>query len=259
MASKRIAIGSENMLKTFSCLLAGFSENLRNDFAAQSKKDKFALASITGVITGFIDAKNTWQERQKALAESFNILEVLKLTGNELRHSMVLAWLLDKDIDRHGTHAQGALGFQLFLCEIGLPVTYSKAKYWVRREVAGDESRVDIEISARDTFLIHIEVKIWSDEGVNQTARELSDLKKRAAALNIPFDHIHCIFLTPNGRNADHKEFKTLSWFRIEKTLEYFAESAIPMDVKLFARHYARALRVAGISQTQETDVNNDK
>jgi hypothetical protein len=258
-SSKRITTNAENKIKTLSDLLEGFADRLRLHSVIQNQHDRSALLSFIETIAGFSNAKSTWRQRQRSVADSFNILAVLKLTGNEVRHSMVLAWLLDKDMDRHGTHAQGRLGFEEFLKALALPINYAEANYWVRREVSGDESRIDIEIAARSSFLIYIEIKIWSDEGDEQTAREWADLKKRAISLNVPADHVHGIYLTPDGRTADHKDFKPLSWHKIETVLESFADKALPSDVKLFARHYARALRVGGISQNLETGERNDE
>ena len=258
-SARRITASAENEAKSFAALLEGFGGRFREDCILQKQRGQLALLSFTRTIAGFINAKSAWQQEQKTFADSFNILAVLNLTGNEVRHSMALAWLLDKDMDRHGTHAQGSLGFQQFLTALALPVKYAEANYWVRREVAGDESRVDIEVAARHVFLIHIENKIWSGEGAEQTTREWVDVERRRVALDVSPDHVHCIYLTPDGRSAGHKGFKPLSWHEIETVLESFAEKALPEDVKLFARHYARALRAAGISQNQEKEQNYDE
>lgn len=249
----------KNSIKTFSDLLVGFGERRQLYSVIQEQHDRTALFSFTVTIAGFINAQSSWRQKQRSVAESFNILAVLELAGNEVRHSMVLAWLLDKNIDRQGTHAQGPLGFEEFLKALALPINYAEANYWVRREVSGDKSRIDIEVAAGSSFLIHIENKIWSGEGAEQTAREWADLNKRAISLNVPADHVHGIYLTPDGRTANDKNFKPLSWHRIEAVLEAFADKALPSDVKLFARHYARALRVGGISEHLETEVTHDK
>jgi hypothetical protein len=145
-----------------------------------------------------------------------------------------------------GTHAQGNLGFRLFLSEFKdfhLSLAYAECKYWVRREVAGDESIVDIEVACRGRFLIHIENKIWSCEGTDQTDREWSDLQRRAAGLNVSAPDIHALYLTPHGTEPANPNFRAIPWGRIVRVLERFAEQAKPPDVKLFAAHYARALR----------------
>ena len=69
------------------------------------------------------------------------------------------------------------------LRELGLPAEYSTHHYWVRREVSGDDSIVDVEIASRGQFLIHIENKIRSSEGEDQTDREWSDVSRRAATI----------------------------------------------------------------------------
>jgi hypothetical protein len=118
---------------------------------------------IHALLDGYNETVESYRQKQEQVADDFNLLEVMRLTGKEIRHSMVLAWLLDHDMRRLGTHAQGNLGFRLFLSEFKdfhLPLAYADCKYWVRREVAGDESIVDIEVACRGRFLIHIENKI---------------------------------------------------------------------------------------------------
>ena len=168
---------------------------------------------------------------------------------------MALAWLLDHDMRKLGTHAQGNLGFRLFLHEFGLPIDYADCKYWVRREVAGDESIVDVEVACRGRFLIHIENKIWSCEGLDQTDREWSDMQRRAAGLNVSAPNVHALFLTPRGTKPSDPHFRAISWKRIVRVLEKFADQAKPPDVKLFTAHYARALkRFIVVQNTREDD-----
>lgn len=114
------------------------------------------------LLTGYRSAVAQWSREQKSTAKDFNLLEVMNLTKDEICHSMLLAWLLDRDIRRFGTHAQGSLGFRLFLEECGLPVGYATANYDVRREVAGDQSRIDVRVEARGRFIVDIENKITS-------------------------------------------------------------------------------------------------
>src|SRR5712692_7165493 len=198
---------------------------------------------IHALLDGYNKTVESYRQKQEQVADDFNLLEVMRLTGKEIRHSMVLAWLLDHDMRKLGTHAQGNLGFRLFLSEFSLPIDYADCKYWVHREVAGDESIVDVEVACRGRFLIHIENKIWSCEGTDQTNREWSDLQRRAAELNVSAPHIHALYLTPHGTEPANANFRPITWGRIVRVIERFAEQAKPPDVKLFAAHYARALR----------------
>lgn len=211
---------------------------------------------IYTLLDGYNEAVERYRHQQEQVADDFNLLDVMRLTGKEIRHSMVLAWLLDHDMRNLGTHAQGNLGFRLFLDEFGLPIGYADCKYWVRREVAGDESIVDVEVACRGRFLIHIENKIWSCEGTDQTDREWSDLQRRAAGLNVSAPNVHALFLTPHGTKPTNLNFRAIRWGRIVRVLEAFADQAKPPDVKLFAAHYAQALRRFIVVQDRSEDDN---
>ena len=199
------------------------------------------------LLAGYSDAVEAYRQKQEEHADDFNLLAVMRLTGKEIRHSMVLAWLLDHDMRKLGTHAQGTLGFRLFLKQFGLPAHYANCKYWVSREERGQDSIIDIEVGSRGRFLIHIENKIWASEGADQTDREWADLQRRAKELGIDARAdsapVHAMFLTPHGTKAANRNFVSISWGRVIRVLEAFANQAKPTDVKLFASHYARALR----------------
>jgi hypothetical protein len=240
----------------FKNLLEAFSDAHRKAetlYRAQSSED---FERFTRLLNDFRHARERHRQSQEELADDFNLLEVLRLTGKEVRHSMVLAWLLDRDLESHGTHAQGRLGFRLFLRQFGLPAEYADAQYWVRREVAGDESVVDVEVAARGQFLIHVENKIWSSEGTDQTDREWADVQRRAVSLGIHPSRrdapIHALFLTPDKVVAINNNFVAISWRGVVRVLEKFAEQAKPSDVKLIARHYARAISMFIIRQGAE-------
>jgi hypothetical protein len=117
----------------------------------------------------------------------------------------------------------------------------------VRREVRGDESTVDVEVASRKQFLIHIEIKIWSEEGADQTDREWADVLRRINQLEVQGElartAVHALYLTPHGDKPANPDFRSISWQSIASVFDKFADQAQPQDVKLFARHYARALR----------------
>lgn len=214
---------------------------------------------IDDLMNVFQQAGEMDRRNQIERADDFNLLEVMQLTGNEIRHSMVLAWLLDRDLRKLGTHAQGSVGFRLFLEEFDLPLSYAGCNYWVRREVAGEKSIVDIEVGCLNQFLIHIENKIWSCEGTDQTDREWSDLQRRAAELGVSARNVHALFLTPNGTKPKNDRFHPISWGRVVRVLEKFAERAKPVDVQFFARHYAQALRRFVVTQDTIEDDNAER
>ncbi|HUT34319.1 MAG TPA: PD-(D/E)XK nuclease family protein [Planctomycetota bacterium] len=227
----------------FRGLLEGFLDADRRASLAESAEAKEERRRFGELLDGHAQVLKAWREAQKNTADDFNLLRVLKVSGDELRHSRVLAWLLDHDLMRHGTHAQEHLGFRIFLEELGLPREYAYGLYRVHREVAGDESRVDIEVASRGRFLIWIENKIWSAEGDDQTDREWQDAQRRAAQLGVPADRVHALFLTLEGTEAKNRDFVPVSWWKMAGVFGRFAAEARPEDVKLFCRHYARVLR----------------
>jgi hypothetical protein len=233
-------------------------EQLLNGFSALVARSEptavLPVGRIDALLTGYHAAAEEHRRRQVLVADDFNLLDVLQLTGKEVRHSMVLAWLLDHDMRKYGTHAQGARGFRLFLAEFGLPLDYADGWYWVRREVAGDESIVDVEVGCRGRFLLHIENKIWSREGADQTDREWADVRRRARALDVNPPHIRALYLTPFGTDPANPNFRAVSWKGVVRVLERFAASAKPPDVALFARHYARGLQRFILRQATSED-----
>ena len=136
-------------------------------------------------------------------------------------------------------------------------MSYPTEPYWVRCEVSGNQSRIDIEIASRGKFIIHIENKIWSSEGPDQTHREWCDLERRAKELGIPTANVHGIFLTLDGSQPENKHFVAVRWDRIAKVLDSFAKKAQPKAVKLFAAHYAKAVRKLALAQS-ETEEGED-
>jgi hypothetical protein len=186
------------------------------------------------------------------------------ISQSEICHSNMLAWLLDHRIDGWGTHAQGKLGVKLFLEEFGaelgdlrsakLKKSVDDSHYWVYTEATSDESRVDIEIAARGSFLIHIENKILSSEGEDQTDREWRDLLARQKELNVPNETCHAIYLTLDGSNAKNANFSCFAWRRIANVLDRFADGACPADVKLFARHCAKTIRKLSAAEHEERE-----
>jgi hypothetical protein len=229
----------ENFTSRLFELLDGFESLARND-VSESAGDPNDFAELLG---GFERAAALDDVQQVETAGDFNLLDVLHFSGDELRHSRALAWILDRNRLRHGTHCQGPLGFKLFLDQFGLPGWYADQKYGVRREVCGDESRIDLEIGCRSQFLIHIEVKMWAGEGHRETEREWSDLNRRARELRLPIENrVHAFYLTPSGSVAGSEFFTPISWLPVARIFEKFAELARPEDVRLFARHFARCI-----------------
>jgi hypothetical protein len=244
----------------FEQLLDGFgiAERRSQQLASEQAVENLSLFPV--LLAGYNTSRKAWAEAQQATAGDFSIFEVLNIIDDEQRHSRILAWLLDKRIEI-GTHAQGSLGFRLFLetlkDKLNLPDSldaYSQMPYWVRRELCGETSRIDIEIAARRGFILHIENKIGSPEGKDQTDREWEDFVRRANELEVPKGNRKALFLTPTGRDPTNPKFIPVSWDDIVAILKKFADAAKPPAVKLFANHYAQALRRFVVSELESKE-----
>ena len=237
--------------------LEGFEKAYSSAIVAETAEAAQTARLLPDFFQGYKQAIDRWRQDQESKADDFNLFAVMELTGSELRHSMILAWLLDWDMTSHGTHAQGNLGFRLFLEEFKLPVEYAEGSYLVQRERSGDEARIDVEVAEPRNFVIHIENKIWSGEQIHQTKREWHDLEKRAESLDCPLDRRHAFYLTPDGKSPLNKNFRAISWRRIADIFKRFESEAKAPEVKLFARHYAKVLKRRIIQRTRKEE-NND-
>ncbi len=256
--------------KPIADLLEGFLISLDRYDEVESENARQNLPTLMSLFDGYQVPYEAWAKRQRLSADNFNLLETMGVNCREVCHSKILAWLLDWRINEYGTHAQRELGFRIFLqqfekrldpennCHI---IDYAdEPTYWVQCEVPGSKSRVDIEIAALKRFVIHIENKILAPEGENETNREWEDLLERAKELGIPRANIHGIFLTLDGRrpkNPENNGFRPVGWNLIAHILEEFAKQAEPNDVKLFACHYAAAVRSLVASKPQVKEIKD--
>lgn len=254
------SLAMSNNTQQFKRLLDGFTKAHIEATKIESAELERHLQIFKTFFPNYRTALERWRKDQEDKADDFNLLEVMELTRKEVRHSMILAWLLDKELTGLGTHAQGKLGFRLFLEEVDLPGKYADGDYHVTREQDSDESRVDIEVfddlgAEKERFVIHIENKIGANEGDDQTNREWRDLERRAIELGC--QEYHAFYLTPDRKIPENPNFHPISWRQIAKVLDRFEKEARAEEVRLFARHYAKILRTRIISET-DTKESND-
>lgn len=155
----------------------------------------------------------------------FDPWEIAGVKRKEVRHTAILAWLLDPS----ESHGFGRLPLQSLLQSIqkcgrdDIPTNFNHyCRVKVETNPAGDNTnRVDIEIDA-DNFFLLIEVKIDAYEQKDQISRYCQDASMQA--LLRPWA---VVFLTPHGGKplTDGSEFKTedvpcLSWRRLGSAME---------------------------------------
>src|SRR5207245_2259609 len=101
----------------FADLIEGYLAVMSRSSEDHTPSQTEDLLAFQHLREGYERSRQSYTKRQRESAEDFNLIDVVQVTNDERRHSALLAWLLDHRIDHFGTHAQGSLGFQLFLKE----------------------------------------------------------------------------------------------------------------------------------------------
>ena len=163
-------------------------ENLLREFDSlpvYTDTESDLVPEIKQLLEDFNERLDGWREEQKSRADDFNVLRTMRLSRRELCHSDILAWLLDP----HGSHAQGNIGFRLFLKQMNLPEEFASKNYRVIRELSGEESQLDIVIEAEGKFIIGIENKIFHflNNDLNDYSQTVSSLCRANSKKAITF------------------------------------------------------------------------
>lgn len=214
---------------------------------------------LEGYASFFSVFNQTWKKHRMD-GRAINFWEVSGIgESDEVRHSAVLAWLLDA----RGSHGQGngflrALLAQLVINHPGsdlarLFAACSTGRYRTTVESSYHEetteqfekrfSRVDIEIDG-EALLLFIEVKIRSGETGDQLQRYLNILKSRAG------NRAHGLFfLTPRGKKpvevSLHDEVLPISWRELAQIFSRHTTESMPCDsyghniINQFCEHIA--------------------
>ena len=174
-------------------------------------------------------------DKLEHLYDKPNIFDVLRITNNEIRHSNILAWLLDAN-QNHG------LGGSFFLELVKLVIRNNPEKYNVEKWILADFSNervirewhkktekndkvknnsLDILIvfSSNDNnngLVLGIENKVDSSEGDNQTKRYREAIEKSYK----DFDKM-LLFLSPDGiEPSDSEKWDTITYNDIHDILK---------------------------------------
>lgn len=166
-----------------------------------------------------------------------NVFDVLRISRNEIRHSNILAWLLDSS-GNHGLEDSFIREFVKSIIKSNpqkeypvhdwLLADYTKSRVireWHHRrdEEKKKTDSLDILVLIKDDglskthkgLLLAIENKIGANEGENQTKRYYEDLER-----SYPNFEKICLFLTPNGLSPIDNRWATLPYSEIKTLLE---------------------------------------
>lgn len=198
-------------------------------------------------------------DQLKQWTEGVNIFRVLRIARTEIRHSNMLAWLLDPN-ENHGL---GSLFLQAFIIDLSKPHYYESAKEYDSiitptstidllssdlsdTRVFREWNHIDILLKLPKEYTIAIENKVDSTE--SKDGEGLSQLTRYANILNAHYDQNKCIkvFLTPYGDEPTDKNWSIYTYSDIlsflEKSLEP-QEKYLSTEVAIIIKHYIEILK----------------
>ena len=199
--------------------------------------DKEALQNLLLDIQ-CLDRLSKWSNR-------FNLFDVLKISGTEIRHSNVLAWLLDPN-ENHGL-GDAVLRRLLQTLVINSPqadVFHSLLMDLYGFTVLREWEHIDLlAVSHEERFLLCIENKVFSGEHDHQLARYQELLEKE-----YPQYHKIFAFLTPGGTEPEEETacgtWQSISYEQIIEVVEAAKfEKTLSAEVSYFIGQYLDAVR----------------
>lgn len=199
------------------------------------KKDEEALREFLADIE-CLDALSPWTER-------FNIFDILKISRTEIRHSNMLAWLLDPN-ENHGLGDKFLKNTLIQILKENEDKEYDSFKLLLMDlysfRAFREREHIDILlVSDKEKYVIAIENKIGSSEHNHQLQRyreyldkEYKDYKKIL------------VFLTPDGDEPSDKKWGILTYESILDILDkVYENNELQSDVDLLLKNYTDVVR----------------
>jgi len=190
-----------------------------------------------------------------------NVFDVLRITKTEIRHSNMLAWLLNSN-ENHGLGDQFIRG--IFQClvegseklhkDIFRVLMADFRKFTIRREY----NNIDLLLtSVTDKIVLCIENKIDSEEHDNQLHKYYSDITQEYSSeewLRL------FVFLSPDGREAsDSDNWLVLSYSQVAEVLQHcMRENEINDDSRMILEHYLKIIRRDIVTDKELIEICNN-
>ncbi len=176
--------------------------------------------------------------------DNFNIFDILKITHTEIRHSNVLAWLLNPNENHHLGDAflrefiKALVLKKYFVHEESLRLlTQNLYSFTVLREF----NHMDLILVSNDEKTVYIiENKIFANESKNQLQNYIE------ISSNVFPDYTKIfVFLTPDGNESSKPDtWKPLSYEELIISLENVMDNAvISEEVKAFINNFIYSVR----------------
>lgn len=188
----------------------------------------------------------------------FNLFDVLKVSRTEIRHSNMLAWLMDPN-ENHGLGDSFLKGILQRIMENDLDGKYDVFKILLADmysfSVYREWKNIDILLtSSEEKVLVAIENKIGCHEHSNQLNRYREILETDFKDYKRMY-----VFLTPDGEEpSDVANWDVLTYTDVVEVLEHlYGQVELQQDVSLMIRNYIEVVRRDIVEDQQLIDVCN--
>ncbi|MCA0045331.1 PDDEXK-like family protein [Celeribacter litoreus] len=199
-----------------------------------------------------------------AYLNRFNPIRVMRMEGMEIRHSAILAWLLDP-IENHGfgdAFLRAFLAQALRGAENAVLTALDVSQADLRdAEIQREKRNIDLFVSSPSNgWAFIIENKFHSKQSNGQLAKYLERAEEDAKDAKLPFKH-QGIFLTLNEEapSADVAEkYVTLRYADVCKILGALMaanQTRMGSEVQQFLNHYLEVIRDATDMNDEQTDM----
>lgn len=161
-----------------------------------------------------------------------NIFRILKIEGNEIRHSNFLAWLLNP---------KGSHNFKdVFLKELLIKIGEKDVEHMSLEDAVIEREKLHIDLlvySRSKKFYLIIENKTWTKDHGNQLKRYSNDVKSYLPG----YSGIY-VYLTPNGEDPTEDQgnirWITIGYDTVEAILEDLLNNAKETKETLYIKDY---------------------
>lgn len=184
-----------------------------------------------------LDALNEWKDE-------VNIFDVLKVTNMEIRHSNILAWLLDPN-ENHGLGDSFLKGFVTRIVRQSPPEAcdpfHILLQDFYTYQILREANHMDLVLlSGEEKTAIIIENKIWAGESPHQLEDYADKSRERYGDYRLLY-----VFLTPEGRESSKlDQWIPISYEEVTAALETAVQDKpLLPEVSLIVRNYQQILR----------------
>jgi len=200
---------------------------------------------------------NESMDRISAYLNRFNPIRIMKMADKEIRHSAILAWLLDP----METHGLGDRFLKAFLGEalrgqstLGSPTALDVAQCDLRdTEVRREWQNIDIFLlSPQNGWAFVIENKFHSHQHVGQLSKYITKVKATFEQQDSELS-VRGIFLTLHDEEPQDSSYVSLRYSTVCEFLPHLIsqyEQSLDGEVKIFLNHYIEVIKdAAGMNE----------